>query len=60
MAEKPDPTNLTVEKCHELADAMFEDAAAQPPGSRKEELLKLARGYRNLAAMKEWLSGKLN
>jgi hypothetical protein len=60
MADKNEPTNLTVEECHELAVAMFEDAAALLPGPKKDELLKLALGYRNLAELKEWLSGKLN
>jgi hypothetical protein len=61
MARKKEPpTNLTIEQCFELAAAMFEDAAALPPGPKKDEILKLAQGYRNLAEMKEWLSGKLN
>jgi hypothetical protein len=53
-------TNLTVEQCRELAAAMFEDAAALPPGPKKDELLNLARGYKNLAEMKEWLTKKMN
>lgn len=58
MARKKElPTNLTIEQCFELA---AEDAAALPPGPKKDEILKLAQGYRNLAEMKEWLSGKLN
>jgi hypothetical protein len=52
--------NLTVEECRELATAMFEDAAALPPGPKKEEILKLARGYSNLAEMKSWLSKTLD
>ncbi|HWJ17084.1 MAG TPA: hypothetical protein VNR65_00005 [Geobacterales bacterium] len=60
MADEKEPTNLTVEECRELAVGMFEDSAALPPGPKKDELLKLARGYRNLAQLKEWLSGKLN
>lgn len=53
-------TNLTVEECRELAAAMFEDAAALPPGPKKDEILKLAQGYRDLAEMKGWLAKKLN
>jgi hypothetical protein len=61
MAKEEEPeTNLTVEQCRELAAAMFEDAAALPPGPKKEEILKLAHGYRNLAEMKEWLAKKMN
>jgi hypothetical protein len=60
VSKKEPPTNLTIEQCLELAAAMFEDAAALPPGPKKDEILKLAQGYRNLAEMKEWLSGKLN
>ena len=39
---------------------MFEDAAALPPGPKKDELLNLAQGYKNLAEMKEWLAKKMN
>lgn len=60
MAEKNEQPNLTAEECLELATAMFEDGAALPPGPKKEEILKLAHGYRNLAELKKWLSGKLN
>jgi hypothetical protein len=35
---------------------MFEDATALPPGPEKNEILKLAHGYRNLAKVKNWLS----
>jgi hypothetical protein len=52
--------NLTVEQCRELAAAMSEEAAALPPGPKKDEILKLARGYSNLAEMKDWLAKKLN
>ena len=52
--------NLTVEQCRELAAAMFEEAAALPPGPKKDERLKLAQGYSNLAEMKDWLAKKLN
>jgi hypothetical protein len=41
-------TDLTVEECRELAAAMLEDAAALPPGPKKEEILKLANGYSDL------------
>jgi len=57
--EKPS-TQLTVEQCEQLAAAMFEDAAALPPGPKQKEILKLADGYRNLAEMKSWIFGKVN
>jgi hypothetical protein len=61
MPRQTEPsTDLTVEECRELAAAMLEDAAALPPGPKKEEILKLAKGYSDLAEMKNWLSGKLN
>jgi hypothetical protein len=43
-----------------MAASMLEDAAALPPGPKKEEILKLANGYSDLAERKSWLSGKLN
>ena len=51
---------LTIEECDELAEALFEDAAALPEGSRKENLLMLAHGYRNLANIKKLVSRKVN
>jgi hypothetical protein len=57
--EKPS-THLTVEQCEQLAAAMFEDAAALPPGPKQIEILKLADGYRNLAEMKSWVFGEVN
>jgi hypothetical protein len=53
-------TNLTVEQCDELATAIAEEAALLSPGSKKEALLKLAQGYRELATMKGLIAGKLN
>jgi hypothetical protein len=52
--------HLIVEQCEQLAAMMFQDAAALPPGLKQKELLKLAQGYRNLAEMKNFLSGKVN
>lgn len=45
-------TNLTVHECEALASALLEDAATLPPGPKKQEILKLARGYRSLGKMK--------
>jgi hypothetical protein len=59
-AEQEPFTNLTVEECEELATAMSEDAAVRPPGPEKEEILKLAQGYRDLAAMKRLISSTVN
>jgi hypothetical protein len=60
MAAKNEPTTLTLNECRELAAALFEDAAALPPGPKKDEILKLAHGYQILAEMKEWLAKKVN
>jgi hypothetical protein len=61
MAKEEEPaTNLTVEQCREFAAAMFEDAAALPPGPKREEILKLAHGYLSLAEMKGWMAKKVN
>jgi hypothetical protein len=60
MTNEKESPNLTVEQCRELAAAMFENAAALPPGPKKDEILKLAQGYRDLAEMKDWLARKLN
>jgi hypothetical protein len=53
-------TNLTVEQCEELATAIAEEAALLSPGSKKEELLKLAQSYRDLAKLKGLVARKLN
>jgi hypothetical protein len=45
-------TKLTIDQCEELAAALFEEAAALPPGPKKQEILKLAHGYRSLGKMK--------
>jgi hypothetical protein len=53
-------TNLTVEQCEELAAALSQDAALMPPGPEKHALLQLAKGYRDLAAMKRLVARKVN
>jgi hypothetical protein len=58
--EQEPSTNLTVEQCEALAAALFEDAAILPPGSEKEELLRLAQGYRSLATIKRLILRKVN
>jgi hypothetical protein len=52
-------TNLTVERCEELAAALGQDAALRP-GPEKDNLLQLARGYRDLAALKRLVARKVN
>ena len=52
--------HLTVDECHELAEALRQDAAALPNGSKKKNLLKLAEGYRDLAKMKTMVFRKVN
>jgi hypothetical protein len=56
MIEDEPSTNLTVYECEELASALFEDAAVLPSGPKKQEILKLAQGYRSLGKMKRWVS----
>ena len=43
---------LTPDECDELVNALLQDAAALPDGLERENLLKLAEGYRDLANMK--------
>jgi hypothetical protein len=52
--------HLMVEERDELAKALLEDAAALTDESKKENFLKLAQGYRNLANMKRKVSRKVN
>jgi hypothetical protein len=51
---------LTVDQCDELAKALHEDAARLPHGSERENLLRLAEGYRLLADMKRMVLRKVN
>jgi len=60
-AEEDDPSrHLTIAECQLLADSISEDAAALPDGPKKEDLLKLAQGYRNLANMKVFVERNTN
>jgi hypothetical protein len=52
--------HLTVAECCELAEALFEQAAALPEGLKKENLLNLAQSYRSLAIMKSIVARKVN
>jgi hypothetical protein len=51
--------HLTADECDELAEALMQDAAASHGGNR-ENLLKLAEGYRTLSIMKRMVSEKVN
>jgi hypothetical protein len=55
-----DIQNLAIERCDELAVAIYEEAALLPPGSKKDGLLNIADGYRNLAEAKRLVARKLN
>jgi hypothetical protein len=48
--------HLTIDQCDELAKALREDAARLPRGSERENLLRLAEGYRVLADKKRFLA----
>ena len=52
--------HLTVDECNELAEALRQDAAALANGSEKENLLKLAECYRDLANIKRMVLRKVN
>jgi hypothetical protein len=51
---------LTVEECDHLADALSDEAAALPVGSKKDGLLRLAESYRSLARMKRLVLREVN
>jgi len=52
--------HLTVDECDEIAEALRQDAACLPSGLEKENLLKLAEGYRDLANAKRMVLRKVN
>ena len=58
--EQEESRNLTVDECEALAAALVEDAAALLDGPKKEDLLRLAESYRNLAEMKRMVLRKSN
>jgi len=51
---------LTADECDELAEALRQDAAVLPSESKKDDLLRLAEGYRELANMKRMVLSKVN
>ena len=51
---------MTADECDEFAAALVEDAAALPHGPKKEDLLRLAESYSNLAEMKRMVLRKSN
>ena len=52
--------HFTAVECDELVEALLQDAAALPDGPERENLLKLAEGYRDLAKMKRAVLRKVN
>jgi hypothetical protein len=52
--------HLTAAECDELVEILLQDAAALPVGSERENLLKLAAGYRDLANVKRMVLRKVN
>lgn len=58
--EQEESRNMTADECEELAAALLEDAAALPNGPKKEDILKLAESYRNLAEIKRVVLRKSN
>jgi hypothetical protein len=57
--ERSPTTYLTLEELRQIVAAKYEEAAALPPGFRKEELLRSAENFRSLAEIKGWLSSEL-
>ena len=55
-----DDEHLTADECEELSRVLRQDAAILPNGSHKENLLKLAEGYRALANVKRVVLRKVN
>jgi hypothetical protein len=51
---------LTVTECDELVEVLLQAAAALPNGSERENLLKLAAGYHDLANMKRIVDRNVN
>ena len=58
--DQEESRNMTADECEELAAALVEDAAALPQGPKKEDALRLAEAYRNLAEMKRMVLRKSN
>lgn len=50
--------HLTAEECDELVEALLEEAAILPDGPAREELMKLAEGYRTLSKIKRMVRSK--
>jgi hypothetical protein len=54
------PQRVTAAQCDELVEALLQGAAALPDGSERENLLKLAAGYHDLANMKRIVDRNVN
>lgn len=52
--------HLTPDECDELAEGLRQDAAALSDRSKKEALLKLSEGYRDLASAKRIVRRQVN
>jgi len=51
---------MTADECDELANALFDDAAALPSGPKQHEISNLAQGYRDLAKTKRLVLRQVN
>jgi hypothetical protein len=58
--EQDSSTNLTVNQCEEVAAALFQDTDILQSGPEKDELLQLAKGCHDLAALKRLMARKVN
>jgi hypothetical protein len=52
-------TYLTVAELKQIAADRFEEAAALPPGPKRQDVLEKAYGFQSLADIKSWLSSEL-
>jgi hypothetical protein len=52
-------TYLTVDELKQIAAARFAEAAALPPGPKRQGILDKAYGFQSLADIKSWLSSEL-
>ena len=51
---------MTADECDNLAEVLRQDAAVLPNGPKRETLLRLSEGYRDLAIMKRVVYRKVS
>ena len=58
MPRRSPSTYLTADELKQIAAIKFNEAASIEPGAERQEILKSAHGYQNLAEMKRYLGSK--